>query len=338
MSFAESIKKARESGMADDQILSAIIKQNPHKEDFFNKEKERGLTSTQILNDIISESEPVKEKPPVPSLPEIPVSPEIKETIPEKPTEETKLWMRIFITLILLSIAATSVTIFYRAFFVPKLKPINPEILIQEIQIPRATPPLVKLYTDKDSIERFAYTVDEEYILTLKKLVRDNKSGELLRLIVDNQKDGAKNIRTSTLEDFFNVFEIEFPESFFTKIEKEFNLFIYTKESPGKIAFAVRFDKAVRDDVEWTIMRPWEEKIAEDFRFFFAEWDQQISSVGEFSTTNHKGDMPTSFAIRYKEGSAGTGIYYTITEDRLLFATSLESIKNIIERYYYLTR
>lgn len=342
MSFAETIKKARESGMKDDQILDAIIKQNPHKEEFFNKEKEKGNTPTQILDGIVGNvnAEKKEDPPAVPPPPPIesPVSGEIKRHVPEKPTEETKLWMRIFITLILLSIAATSITIFYRAFFVPKLKPIDPEIIVQEVQIPRATPPLIKLYTDKDSIERFAYTVDEEYILTLKKLVRDNKSGELIRLIIDNQKDGPKNIRVSTLEDFYNIFQIKFPENFFTKIEKDFNLFVYTKESPGKIAFVVPFDKTVRDDVEWTIMRPWEETIVEDFRFFFAEWDQQISSVGEFSTTNHKGDMPTSFPIRYKEGNGGTGIYYTIVEDRLLFATSLESIKNIIERYYYLTR
>ena len=95
MNFAESIKKARERGMQDEQILEAIKKQNPHKEDFFNKEKEKGLTSTNILDNIISEEKIEKkvivEQPPIP--------PEIKGHIPPKPTEETKIWMRIFITL-----------------------------------------------------------------------------------------------------------------------------------------------------------------------------------------------------------------------------------------------
>ncbi len=337
MNFTESIKKARERGMSDDQILEAIKKQNPHKEEFFNKEKERGLTSTNILDNIVSEERDVKipEKPPIK---EDPVPPEIKGHVPPKPSEETKLWMRIFITLVLITVAATSITMFYRAFFVPKLKPINPEIIVHEIQIPRATPPSIKLYPEKDSIYRFAVTANEEYILYLKKIIRDNKDGELIRVIIDDQKNGAKNIRSSNLEDFFTVFQIEFPENLFSKIEKDFNLFVYTKEVTGRVAFAVKFDKAVRDDVEWTIMRPWEETMVDDFRFFFAEWDQQISSVGEFSTTTHKGDMPVSFSIRYKEGSGDAGIYYTIAEDRLLFATSLESIKNIIERYYYLKR
>jgi hypothetical protein len=337
MNFTESIKKARERGMSDDQILEAIKKQNPHKEEFFNKEKERGLTSTNILDNIVSEEREVK-IPEKPLIKENPVPPGIKEHIPPKPSEETKLWMRIFITLVLISVAATSITMFYRAFFVPKLKPINPEIIVHEIQIPRATPPSIKLYPEKDSIYRFAVTANEEYILYLKKIIRDNKDGELIRVIIDDQKNGAKNIRSSNLEDFFAVFQIEFPENLFSKIEKDFNLFVYTKEVTGRVAFAVKFDKAVRDDVEWTIMRPWEETMVNDFRFFFAEWDQQISSVGEFSTTTHKGDMPVSFSIRYKEGSGDAGIYYTIAEDRLLFATSLESIKNIIERYYYLKR
>jgi len=334
MNFAESIKKARERGMQDEQILEAIKKQNPHKEDFFNREKNRGLTSANILDNIINEEKIPKKIP----LEEPSIPPEIKEHIPPKPTEETKLWMRIFITLVLISIAATSITMFYRAFFVPKLKPINPEIIVHEIQIPRATPPSIRLYPEKDSIDRFAITANEEYLLYLKKIVRDNKDGELIRIIIDDQRDGAKNIRSSNLEDFFNIFQIKFPENIFTKIEKDFNLFVYTKEITGRIALSVKFDKSVRDDVEWTLMRPWEETMVEDFRFFFAEWDQQISSVGEFLTTTHKGDLPVSFSIRYKEGSGGAGIYYAITEDRLLFATSLESIKNIIERYYYLGR
>ncbi len=337
MNFSESIKKARERGMNDEQILEAIKKQNPHKEDFFNKEKNRGLTSTNILDDIVNgeKKDSIPEKSPIE---ESPIPFEIKKDVPPKPTEETKLWMRIFITLILLSIAATSITIFYRAFFVPKLKPINPEIIVHEVQIPRASPPSIRLYPEKDSISRFAITTDGEYLLYLKKIVRDNKDGEIIRVIIDDQKDGAKNIRSSNLEDFFTVFQIKFPENLFTKIEKDFNLFVYTREITGRIAFSVKFDKSVRDDVEWTLMRPWEETMAEDFRFFFAEWDQQISSAGEFQTTTHKGDMPVSFSIRYKEGSGGVGIYYTIAEDRLLFATSLESIKNIIERYYYLGR
>jgi hypothetical protein len=339
MSYTEAIKKARERGLTDDQILEAIKKQNPHKEEFFNKEIEKGLTSTEILDGIIKEDkkEQSAEKKPSKETTES-SAPEIKLIIPQKPSEESKLWIRIFITLVLLSIAATSITMLYRAFFVPKLKPINPEVIIHEIKIPRATPPLVRIYPERDSIRRFAITTDEEYLAYLRTSVREDKSGEFIRIIIEDQKEGARNSRISNLEDFFNLFEINFPVDFFKKIENDFNLFVYTEEATGKIAFAVAFNKEARDDVEWTIMRPWESTMPEDFKNFFGFWDQRVPSTGDFLTTTHKGDMPLEFSIRYKEAGVGSGIYYSVASDRLLFATSLESIKKIIERYYYLGR
>jgi hypothetical protein len=342
MNFTDSIIRARERGLSDDQILSAIIKQNPHKEAFFSGEKEKGLSSTGILNNIIGEEateskEEIKEKEHPIEEKKTGIPPELVDNIPAKPSDETKLWVRIFITLILLAFAATSVTFLYRTFFVPRLRPIQPEKIIQEIQTPRATPPVVKIYPERDSIIRFPLTVDEEYLLYLRKIVREEKGGELIRIIAEDQKGGIKSARITTLEDFFTVFNIEFPENFFEKIEKEFNLFVYTRETTGKLAFAVTFNKDHRDDVEWTIMRPWEETMHQDFRQFFSFWDSQVTE-GDFINDSHKGDLPLSFPIRYREGSGGMGIYYSITEDRLLFATSSDSIKVLIERYYYFNR
>ncbi len=341
MNFTDSIIRARERGLSDDQILGAIIKQNPHKEDFFSKEKEKGLTSTQILNNIIGEEKKENEKevaPPPPQEEEkTPLSPEIVSRVPKKPSSEDKLWVRIFITLFLLAFAATSITFFYRTFFVPRLRPIHPEKIIHEINTPRAPSPNVRIYPERDSIVRFPLTVEEEYLLYLRKIIREEKGGELVRIIAEDQRAGVRNARITDLEDFFKIFEIEPPERFFNKIEKEFNLFVYTRETPGKLAFSVKFNKDVRDDVEWTIMRPWENTMPQDFRRFFAFWDSQIHD-GDFLSTNHKGDMPTTFPIRYREAGGGMGIYYSITEDRLLFATSLDSIKVLIERYYYFNR
>ena len=350
MNFAESIKKARESGLSDEQILSAIKKQNPGKESFFKEKEEKGFSPTAILEEMIGEGKKVETETPTPQNETSPqegpssqedsslqedLPPEIKTNIPQKPTEESKIWMRIFITLILVSFTALSFTVVYRAFFIPRLKPISPEMIVKEIHTPRANPPLVKVYPERDSIQRFAISVDEDYLSYLRKFAREEKGGEMVRLIAEDQREGVRTPRITDLEDFFNVFEIDFPENFFDKIEKDFNLFLYTEETPGKLCFAVAFDKELRDDVEWTIMRPWEDTMAESFRNFFSFWDQQIIPDREFSVTTHQGEMPVSFSIRYREGSGNTGIYYTIAEDRLLFGTSPESIKVIIERYYH---
>ncbi len=330
MSFAESIKKARESGMSDEQILEAMKKQNPQKEGFFKDKESAGMSATAILDEITGEDKKKETPPP----PQEELSPEMKTNIPLKPSEETKVWTRIFITLGLVSFAALFLTILYRAFFVPKLTPISPETITREVHMPRATSPLVKLYPEKDGIQRFAITVDEEYLLHLRRIAREEKEGELIRIIAEDQREGVRGPRVTDLEDFFNIFEVNFPEKFFEIIEKDFNLFVYTRETTGRLAFAVRFDKEVRDDVEWTVMRPWEDTMAESFRKFFSFWDQQLMTDREFSSTTHRGEMPISYPIRYQEGSGGMGIYYTIAEDRLLFATSLDSIKIIIERYH----
>ncbi len=340
MNFSESIKKARERGMNDDQILEAIKKQNPHKADFFDAEKERGLSSTDILNNVVREdvtTEKAQDKETT-SPPKNEPLPNIVANIPQKPPEETKLWMRIFITLVLVSITATSVTILYRAFFVPKLRPISPTTIVHEVYAPRATQPLVRMYPERDSILRFPITADEEYLSYLRRIAREEKSGEMVRIIIEDQREGVRNARITDLEDFFKIFEIDFPENFFDKIERDFNLFVYTRETTGKFVFAVSFDRSVRDDVEWTIMRPWENTMMRDFRSFFNFWDIQTTESREFSNTTHKGDMPTSFPIRYSEAGGGMGLYYTITDDRLLFATSLDSIRVLIERYYYFGR
>ncbi len=330
MNFAESIKKARESGLSDDQILDAIKKQNPQKEDFFNKKAGQGITPTQILDEIIGGGNKEVSN----HLNSNPLTPEIKARIPQRPAEETKLWTRIFITLSLLTIATLSVTLLYRSFFVPRLRPIHPEVIVHEIQTPRAANPLVKLYPERDHIHRFAITVDDEYKLYLKSLARDDRSGEFMRVIVDDQREGVRNARIANFEDFFKIFNIKYPENFFEKISKDFNLFIYTGESPGKLAFISTFDREARDDVEYLIMRHWEKAMTEDFNPFFNFWNESIEKEGDFRETTYQGNMLSPVSIRYKEGTGGFGIYYALTNTRILFGTSLESIQIIIERNY----
>ncbi len=90
----ESIKKAREKGVSDAEILQEIRKQNPEKETFFKKAQERGADPTKILDEIIKQNTPQKEKQSPASSPSQPPSP-VKEPSPFKkappsPEEESK--------------------------------------------------------------------------------------------------------------------------------------------------------------------------------------------------------------------------------------------------------
>jgi hypothetical protein len=330
MNIVNSINEARKKNITDDVILVEIRKQNPQKEPFFKRAEETGASSTAILNEIIRQN---KEEPAVIE----------KENIPEKPTDETKLWIRIFITLGLVSFCALSFTALYRAFFIPKLRSIDPKVVVKEISIPRSDYPLIKLYSEIDDIQRFAVAVDEELSMNLRRVMREKtENEEVLRLIIEDQRveDISKIIN---LEDFFAIFKIEVPVDFFVKIDKSFDIFVYTKEDINSLGFAVKYIKSEaedREDITWNLMRKWEKDMPTNFSTFFAFWEEEFLVTGdEFSESAHQGtNMPRSYQIRYKEGSNGMGLYYSLTEDRLLLATSMDCIKMLIERYYELTK
>ncbi len=56
MKIIESIKKARERGFNDKEILEKIEKQNPEKRDFLEKAKNRGANPSEILDEIIRQN------------------------------------------------------------------------------------------------------------------------------------------------------------------------------------------------------------------------------------------------------------------------------------------
>ena len=62
MSIAESIKKAREKGLKDKQILQEIIKQNPEKGKVFIEAVDKGTSPTEILEEIIRQKKGAEEK------------------------------------------------------------------------------------------------------------------------------------------------------------------------------------------------------------------------------------------------------------------------------------
>lgn len=350
MSFIETINKAREKGLTDEQILDAIKKQNPSKEAVFNDALQKGSTATQILNEIINQNKEVPEgksglvennnkKKINVKKEEITLSPEdLPKSIPSKPSQEAKLWMRIFITLGLVSITALSFTVLYRALFVPTLEPIKPQINTVRVFSPAAGHPLIRMYPEKDDVYRIPIEIDGEYKMHLRRIMREEKSGDIIRVIMEDLSSGVGDrARISNLEDFFRIFSIDYPEIFFDTISKDFNLFIYTKEAINKIGFVTKFPEDKRQHVEMIILRPWEETIESDFQDFFNFWGVEIPETkDDLLNMSFKGDLAEPVVIRYREGSRGFGLYYSIRNDHLFFATSEDMIKELLVRNYNL--
>lgn len=56
MPITQSIQEARKRGVADDQILNEIMKQNPAKTQVFQEAQKRGADASQILNEVIKQN------------------------------------------------------------------------------------------------------------------------------------------------------------------------------------------------------------------------------------------------------------------------------------------
>ncbi len=345
MSFIETVNAARQRGLTDEQILEAIKKQNPQKKEAVEIEQSTGKTATQILNEMISQtntsqgSQPSTNSSSFKKDEEITLSAkDLPKSIPSKPSQEIKLWMRIFITLSLSAVAALSFTVLYRAFFIPTLEPIKPQIRTVEVFTPSAVHPLVKMYPEKDDVKRVAVESNEEYRMHLRRLVREEDSGVLIRLIIEDISSGVgREARISNLEDFFKVFDIAFPETFFDTVSRDFDLYIHTEGPTNRIALITQFPPDQRQHVEMMLLRRWEETIEKDFQSFFNFWGVEVPETTEdLLNKSYRGEMPQDVSIRYREGTRGAGLYYTLKNGHFIFATSADAIKKIVDRNYKL--
>ncbi len=345
MSFLDTINKARQQGLSDDQILEAIKKQNPQKAVAFDNAAAKGFTATQILNSIAnptpqsaanSPATPSAQPTPPPAhISEIKITPEdFPKSIPSRPSQESKLWVRIFISLCLVSIAALSFTTVYRALFVPSLEPISPQIRTINVYAPRAGQPLVKMYPDKDSVLRVTIESNEEIEMQMRRLIRDANEGEIIRIILEDLSMGVgENAKVSNLEDFFKAFSVTYPENFFNLIEKDFNLFIYTGEAQNRLAFITKFPVEQQQQVEMVVMRTWEKSIEKDLKGLLSPWGLEVEETDEdLKNIPHRIGSQNVVEIRYRESSRGVGLYYIVQEGYLIFATSEEAVREISTR------
>ncbi len=339
MNIIDFIKNGRKRGLSDDFILEEIKRQAPHKKGAFDNALQKGATSSDIIKEVVRQNSEKKEQEQGQQTSEkkekknSKIFKSGKKEQSSKSNKEDRLWIRIFIALSFVFITSLSLAFFYRSLFVPKIDLIHPVKIIEEVSIPHVHYPLIKINPEKDDVERFAVSTTEEYLINLKKIMREDSDSEITRVIAE------KESKILNLKDFFSAFKINPPEDFFNKVSKEFDLFVYSGAEKNSLGFIAKFSEGDRETVKWMIMRPWESRIEEDFSYFFGYFGEKVpeSSDDLLETSynsEHENDPAT---IRYREGDDNTGLYYTLTEeDHIIFATSLKAIKELIDRHYQL--
>ncbi len=251
--------------------------------------------------------------------------------IPEKPVEEAKLWTRIYIALSFIVLLSLVFTFFYRSLTLPRVDTIEPRVITKEVYLPRSSPSLLTLYPERDSIERFPFSSNAEFLMHLENLLQKPREEDLVRIIVeDHTKEEA---RLLDMEDFFRMFSVSFPENFFEVMEKDLHLFLHPGEEENNLAFGVPFERGDREIVEWNVMRPWEGRIEERFLEFFQFLGEEIPETRDDLESVGYRTPRVSTIIRYREGTGEKGLYYAILNDCLFFATSMETMEKTIERY-----
>jgi hypothetical protein len=343
MNIVDFIKNGRKRGLSDDFILEEIKKQAPHKKEAFDVAINNGASSSDIVEEIIKQNKEREEKEKKKE------EEEKSEKKIEKPNsgifsdkkegEKNKndgLWLRIFIALIFICITALSLAFFYRSLFVPKIESVHPVKIIEEVSVPHAHYPFIKMDPEKDNVVRFSISTTEEYLINIRNIMRESYQSEVVRVIAEDHR--AEDTRIFNLNDFFKAFKVDHPEEFFENIEEEFDLVIYPEAEKNNIGIIAKIKEGKEDNLKWMIMRPWEEKIEKNFSYFFGYFGEKIPETkDDLSSVEYKSEYgKKTNDIRYREGDKDMGIYYSITETHLIFGTSLKTVQTIIDRHYQL--
>ncbi|MEA2092717.1 MAG: hypothetical protein U9P61_01970 [Patescibacteria group bacterium] len=342
MNIVDFIKSGRKRGLSDDFILEEIKKQAPHKREAFNVAINNGATTLDIVEEILRQNKERKQK----KEEQRKVNEKVKDhsvddSIFNDKKEKNKrkddrLWLRVFITLIFICITSLSLAFFYRSLFVPKIESISPIKIIEEVSVPHAHYPFIKMDPEKDDIRRFSISTNEEYLINIRNIMREVHQSKVVRIIAENHI--TKETSIFDLVDFFEVFKINYPESFFDDVEKEFDLIVYPEIKENNLGLIFKFKKGKEDNLRWMIMRPWEETIEKDFSYFFGYFGEKLPETkNDFLSIEYDSEYGTEIStIRYCEGEKNMGLYYSITETHFIFGTSLKTIQTIIDRHYQL--
>lgn len=254
---------------------------------------------------------------------EIPIS--FMPRIPKRPSPFQKVLIRAGLVLILFLVVG-----FFFWFFEIRKPNGLPE---EKITPPVATsteengemsaliiPPALILTVATETMEIAAFAeLNRSLPQTLSKSFIENDFTRLL--IVDINKN-----KVFGLKEFFAVFNVKTPESFFDKINNDFTLFVYSGNNTNRLGFAVKIkEKEGLDE----LLKSWEPTIEKDTEEFFRILGKTTAaSIPYFKGTTYK-----SVSFRYLSfPPTNFGICWAVYDNYFLWTSSGESMIKIINK------
>ena len=334
----ERIRKIREErGVKED----ALVQTETEKSAAAAGEFRGALRETQtreeelrqkFLDRVAARAEGREEEAPVLS-PLPPTPPEMKEEkLPEitkasfkKPSSGQKVWIRIVLSLLVLSVLALVATFLYWYFGIREKTPVEePEITTPVNPIPEqkelVIPPSL-FYTENSETLEISQASEVPFLLA-QALKSKIDLGSVNRILIED----TENVEILGLKGIFDSFGITPPDNFYSKLANDATLFVYSQEEGNRLGLVVKInDQAGLADT----MASWEGTMEENFQSLF-----ELIGKDEPALVSYFRDAEyQEVGLRFQTFSRDDlGIVYAISDDYFILTTSWKSMEKALDR------
>ncbi len=166
----------------------------------------------------------------------------------------------------------------------------------------------------------------------LKKEAEISTLEEITPLIKDFLKENYPEdkftelaLKDLTLQQFFNATNVSTPIGFYSKVEQNFTLFVYSSKTRKRLGFIVN----ISDQNNFKEMiEDWEETMVKDFQSFFLSLEEiEVSSLSNFKTASSQGKE-----FRYITLNNDYGICWAVINNKFIFTTSGGSMIEVLKK------
>ncbi len=261
-------------------------------------------------------------RPPAPPS-SLPVLPELPQSLVPKPSFSQKLWIRIILALLGITILAGVTTFLYWYFAVRETAPEKPIDNTVETNKPALVIPPSLFYVENSQSIKISQPNEIPFLLFQALQEKINQDFVTRILIEDTQ-----NNKILGLKEFFEVLSTNFPSGLNDKLENDFTLFIYSQEEGNRLGLAVRIKN---QEGLAELLASWEGTMENDLGKIFELFGKGLDEPALISHFRSAQYQDTNFRFQTFTRQ-DLGIVYTIYHDYFILTTSWKSLEEALDR------
>lgn len=256
-----------------------------------------------------------------------------KIILPRRLSGFEKIFIRGVLAVLLILIIASIIAFWYWYFAIKKASSLppasSPAISLEEEMVekeevvekrePIIPPSLILVETTETLKILFPAELPDLISQTVKKDLEENR---FTRIIIENTTEN----KILGLKEFFESFAINPPENFYSKINNDFTLFVYSSKGVNRFGFIA---KAKTKEGLLSLFQLWEETMEKDFETLFAVLGKEEQTPFPYFKTAAYKEVVFHYLSFSQENF---GILWALTDDYLIFTSSGESMLKVIDK------